>query len=354
MRSRNVLSVLRAAGGLLSLVCAPAALAASSHLTPAPGYSAQDSFTASGLGGGGFATGFDGVSLLGWSSYGSLIYQDASGGPALDFGAPGGGYSGFNTFVRYSADYQTALVGFSTIGNVDDRIYEVNLASKSWAHIGTFAGHGSAVYRGSEILITGTNSTGFGGSNGLWLLDSDGGQNHERIVNLGGFAAGLDVDASGNVYVLTAFAASDGLRYLDGADFENFFLTGELTPGDAAFLAGFGGDTGAGVDVGADGNVYYTTSGGSARLWRYDPTTGTTTLLGERDGDTFGDPFPYLGAVAAGNGVVYTAAYGVNGVVGVSAVPEPGAGLLLLIAGGGLAIIRLRRGSRAGGALCQP
>ena len=114
-------------GVIVLLTVVNVAGAGSVILSPVPGYVANDVLTDA------YFAGYD-VSagqLVGWAQTSLNVYNiDTAASSSL--GAPTDGYSDYwNSFVTVEPAGQSAWVGFTTDGNVDDRIYQVDPNSGS-------------------------------------------------------------------------------------------------------------------------------------------------------------------------------------------------------------------------------
>lgn len=341
---KNVLSARWAAGALslASLLLLPgAALADSAFAHPTPGHTAEDTYL--GRTWISFAMGPGGTSMLGWDDGSDSLLLIDENGDITNFGGPSSeDYPGtiYNGFVNFNANYTRALVGFTTGGNVDDRIYEVDLTSplSAWEQVAGFAGNGDALYRGDSILVAGANGP-FGTPHGLWLMSDTGVLSHQ-ILETGGFAAGIAQDAAGGVYMLTYFIdsfdpfdTSGQLLYINPSQMAAAMLGQELALENISVIADL--DHGGGsVDVGPDGLVLYSAN---SELWVYDPGDGSFQLVANTTGF---DSFFTVDAEANG---WFVGAYGQNRIAVLNPVPEPGSAFLLALAGGGLSLIRRRR-----------
>ena len=345
---RRLISAPWAAAGALSLACLclnlESALADSAFIEPTPGYAAQDTYTGHSLVS--FAMGPGGNSLLAWDDGSdSLLLLNSAGGVITNFGAPAGygGSSVFNGFVNYNADFTRAMVGFTSAGNTNDRIYEVDLTSPvpAWDQVASFAGNGDAIYHGLDVLVAGANG-GFGTPNGLWLMNGAGANTHQLLLETGGFAAGIAQDALGGVYMLTNFfdfdtSVSTGqLLYISSSQVAAAVGGQVLQLADISVVADLDGGGGS-VDVGPDGRVLYSLNGADGELWLYDPSDDSFELLGTNK------DFAFLSTVDAEGTGWFAGAFGTDGVARVNAVPEPASPLLLVLAGAGLAVARRRR-----------
>ncbi|MFO0946176.1 MAG: hypothetical protein U1D30_09560 [Planctomycetota bacterium] len=117
---------------LASFIATPAMAWDSAFVAPSAGFSAQDVAASTYFGGydvsGNEVVGFTGGNLGIYDFAGSLV--TGLGNPTDYFAA----YSNqvFNSFVRLDPSGNSAWVGFSVIGNSDDRIYQVDFSTSTW------------------------------------------------------------------------------------------------------------------------------------------------------------------------------------------------------------------------------
>jgi hypothetical protein len=92
------------------------------------------------------------------------------------------------------------------IGNADDRIYRVDLESGEWHLEATLGGNIDLVWWNDSILVSGLNSTSWDAPGSIFVLDTSGQDKHHKIIETGGFAAGMAVDTSWGLYYGTSFS----------------------------------------------------------------------------------------------------------------------------------------------------
>ncbi len=324
-------------------------LAASSSVTPTkPGYTANDILTGYAFGG------FDvsGSQVVGWANS-SLKVLAKDGSSETDLGTPD--YSGttyYNSFVRLDPSGNSVWVGFTMGDNSDDRIYQVDLTTKTWTQKATLASNFDLEFSGGNPYVSGTNSTSWGDPSGIWLLDTSGNNNHDLIASVGGSSAGLAFDSSGNLYNATYDGYGDPsvlLKYTS-AQVSGAIGGTSLARADAAKLS----DTPAGAydtTCDADGNVLFNINGSSTghsnftAIW--NGTSGNGYNYNELAYGTgaFYNWHTFLDAegivTEAEEGTFYQVDWCCNGIAEVT-VPEP-ATMCLLALGGGFALLRKRR-----------
>jgi hypothetical protein len=142
------------------------------------------------------------------------------------------GYEGFVSFLSVSADGESIYAGYTTIGNVDDRIYQIDTGTGEWTQVATFPANFDHEILGGHHLVSGLNSTNFGDPNSVFLLDISGNNQHRKIVEIGGYAAGIATDSDGNLYAVTSFYGEQNAVYR----WENANVLDVIEDTGAAFL----------------------------------------------------------------------------------------------------------------------
>jgi len=120
-------------------------------------------------------------------------------------------YSGFAAFLTINQQNHDIWVGYTTIGNTDDRIYKYDSDQEIWSHKATFPSNFDLAFRDGKALVSGLNSTNFEDPNGIWLLDESGANEHRMLVKIAGYSAGLDIDKEGNVFYATSMNSNNSL-----------------------------------------------------------------------------------------------------------------------------------------------
>ncbi|GAG15093.1 unnamed protein product, partial [marine sediment metagenome] len=132
----------------------------------------------------------------------------------------------WGAFCRLSPDESEVWVGLTIGGNTDDRIYNVPFAGGTPVHQATLPGCFDLEFR----QVTGVwkpfvSGLGVAGTwdNAVWLLDTVA-DDHTKIVDIGGYSAGIDFDSAGNLFgghavnkVLYKWAAADIDGVIGGA-----------------------------------------------------------------------------------------------------------------------------------------
>ncbi len=229
---------------------------AQSYLIPFPGYEARDIFP-------GYSN-FQAIDIYDTLLYGTdgdtiRCLDIRSGEPVAKYGLHAG-YESFPSFLSVSPDGKELWAGFTVIGNADDRIYRIDLETGDWHLEAVLGGNIDLVWWNDSILVSATNSTSWEAPGSIFLLDTSGQNNHRKIIETGGYTAGLAVDTLGSVYYGTNYAmepnvllrwdssAVAGILAGDGAD--------TLRPDDAVKLS----DLVAGpydIHIDAGGNVLF-------------------------------------------------------------------------------------------------
>jgi hypothetical protein len=120
-------------------------------------------------------------------------------------------YSGFPAFLTVDQVSMDIWVGYTTTGNVDDRIYKYASELEEWSHVATFPSNFDLALRNGIAFVAGLNSSNFEDPNGIWLLDESGDNEHRMLIAAGGYSAGLDIDIEGNLYYATSFFSDNSL-----------------------------------------------------------------------------------------------------------------------------------------------
>ncbi|MBN1435623.1 MAG: PEP-CTERM sorting domain-containing protein [Sedimentisphaerales bacterium] len=327
------------------------AYADSTFLVAQPGYQSSDILTSQSV------AGYDvqGDNVIAWiNDYvngGSLKLMNTSGTVISDLGTPAGYDYGWNNFVRLDPSGDSVWVGMSVDGNTDDRIYQVDLATQSWAYKATMAGNFEMEFSGGNAYVTGLNSTSWLDPTSIWLLDTSGSNDHDCIAAIGGYSAGFAFDSAGNVYYATNGLADNALISFSAAQVAAAVGASSMDINDATILSDLlGGGYDTTVDE-ADNVICNANYSGSdtepeshyVAMWNGNVGSGTNyDVLATAQGP-WGDWISLIdsqGNVTV-DGSIYQADFYYNGIAELSAVPEPITVTLLLLGSGML--IRKRR-----------
>jgi hypothetical protein len=246
-----------------------------SYLLTSEGYEATDLFTQHMN-----FQAFDLCDSLLYATDGDTIHclDLESGALVRKFGKPAG-YESYASFLSISPDGKELWAGFTVIGNADDRIYRIDLETGEWNLEASLGGNIDLVWWNDSILVSGMNSTSWDAPGSIFVLDTSGQDRHRKIIETGGFAAGLAVDTSGNVYYGTSYSMDPNvlLRW-DSVTVASILAgagTDTLRPADATKLS----DLPAGTydsHVDAGGNLLFNLNlfGGDKVIARWNRTGG--------------------------------------------------------------------------------
>jgi len=371
-RLRRLTHPIRAAFGLV-LVCSLAApaLGTSTILSPtgdfAAGYEAHDYF-----GDQGSIDAFDVWSdrVVTWTTSGVQIFNRTSGAVEESLGgAPQAWFDGlppelgvFPSFTTFDPGGESVWVGFTTEGNIDDRVYHVQQVGGQWQweHKATLLGNLELEFRGPDAYASANPAAAaWGAEAAVYRLDTSmpGGvpaTEHDLIAQIGGYASGLAFDAAGGLYygtfVLSGVwpdSVSSGTLYqFAGDDVDQAIGDGHLVPSQAIMLADL--DAGiADVTVDQGGHVMFTAneSNGPSYVAMWDGENTGSGNNYDLIADGTGASGNYLvGLKPAGDftagGVLYVndRAWGdpYVGVAGIRVVPEPSTLVMILCGAVGL------------------
>ena len=122
------------------------------------------------------------------------------------FGLPVGYNGAYASFITMAPDGYTIWAGYTVFGNSDDRIYSINTESGDWKLKAKLPGNFDLEFWNDSILVSGLNNTDWTAPGSIFLLDTSGFNQHRKIIEAGGYAAGFALDASGNLYYGTSFS----------------------------------------------------------------------------------------------------------------------------------------------------
>jgi len=142
------------------------------------------------------------------------ILEISSGVEVNKIGFPGDYTStGYISFLTVSPDGNSVWTGYTSNGNVDDRIYSLNLESGQWEQQALFPGNMDLVFWKDSILVSGLNSTSWDAPASVFVLDTSGADQHRKIIEIGGYSAGMATDSQGNLYYGTSYPTDPNALY---------------------------------------------------------------------------------------------------------------------------------------------
>jgi hypothetical protein len=295
-----------------------APLWAQSNITfPSPGYQADDQLTSL------YPNAFDvlGNSAAVYANGQLDLYNTTTWQLVSDLGDANYGTAdnpAFNSFVKFDPSGQSIWVGYGVSGNADDEIYQVtnlNSTTPAWNHVATFASNFDLAFSGGVPYVSGPGPSSVGaplGSvpNAIWRLDTSGNNNSTEVAAVGGLAAGIVSDSSGNLYYATDFGSNDELLEFTAAQLAQQASNGRILQlSDATVLSDLPGGA---YDVAVDGagHVLFTTnnSDGSSTLGMWDGTAGDAdnyTVIGSGAADHWYSIVRATGDVTTPTGAIY-------------------------------------------------
>lgn len=116
------------------------------------------------------------------------------------------GYDSFASFITISPDGSQIWAGFTVFGSTDDRIYSIDVETGKWKLQAKMPGNIDLEFWNGTILVSGLNSTNWNDPGSIFVLDTSGSDQHRKIIEIGGYSAGMAIDNSGNLYYGTSFA----------------------------------------------------------------------------------------------------------------------------------------------------
>ena len=265
--------------------------AQSNIIAPSPGYQATDQLTSI------YPSGFDvsGNSVAVYAGGQLDLYNRTTGSLVSDLGDANydTATTTYNSFVKFDPSGQSIWVGYTVGGDTNDQIFQVtNLLSTTptWNYVATFPSNYDLAFSGDVPYVSGPNSTALGAANAIWRLDTSGANQPTEVAAVGGFAAGLAFDSSGNLYYGTDFGSNDELVEFTAAQLVQQAKTGSpLTLAEATGLTALPGSA-ADVAVDGAGHVLFTTNGTVSTLGMWDGTAGSGdnyTVMGTGPADFY-------------------------------------------------------------------
>lgn len=136
-----------------------------------------------------------------------------SGEELRKYGKPEDYTDNFVSFLSLSPDGHTIWTGYTTYGSIDDRIYSIDVESGQWEHQATFPASMDLVFWNDSILVSGLNSASWDAPAAVFILDTTGNNNHRRIIEPGGYSAGIALDAANNLYYGSSYPMDPNVLY---------------------------------------------------------------------------------------------------------------------------------------------
>ena len=119
----------------------------------------------------------------------------------------------YATFLALSPDRRTLWAGYTSDGAADDRIYSIEVETGAWEWQATFPGNMDLCFWNDSILVSGLNSSSWDAPSAIFVLDTSGANMHRRLIEPGGYSAGMALDQQNNLYYGTSYAADPNLLY---------------------------------------------------------------------------------------------------------------------------------------------
>ncbi len=117
------------------------------------------------------------------------------------------------SFLTVSPDGKSLWTGYTSDGNVDDRIYSIEMESGAWKEEARFPGNFDLIFWNDSILISGLNSATWGDPSGIFILDTSGQDLHRKIIEVGGNSSGMAIDTGNNLYLGTSYSVDPNAIY---------------------------------------------------------------------------------------------------------------------------------------------
>lgn len=189
--------------------------------------------------------------------------------------------SSYPSFLSIEPGGSALWVGFTTASQDDARIYRVDVATGIWSLEAKMPANYDLVFWGDSLLVSGLNSIDYNTPNGIYILDTTGNNNHRKIIETGGYSAGLATDALGNLYYASSTSGAVAHLYRwsneQVAAVVSDVNAAPMTGTDATLLASLPvGMAASDVEVDLGGNVVFTMNqwGATSILARWDGNTG--------------------------------------------------------------------------------
>lgn len=119
----------------------------------------------------------------------------------------------YPTFLTLSTDGSALWAGYTSDGAIDDRIYSIDVGTGAWELQATFPGNMDLAFWNDSILVSGLNSSSWDAPSAIFMLDTTGANLHRRIIEPGGYSAGMALDQQNNLYYGTSYATDPNGLY---------------------------------------------------------------------------------------------------------------------------------------------
>jgi len=204
----------------------------------------------------------------------------ASGAELKKYGEPED-YSATNyvSFLTASPDGKRIWTGYTSDGNTDDRIYSIDVESGQWELEARFPGSMDLEFWEDSILVSGLNSSSWDAPSSIFILDTSGANNHRRIIEPGGYSAGIAIDEQNNLYYGSSYAMDPNALYRWDASLLQLVVDDPVRPVLQVSHAEKLSDLPAGAydcEVDAGGNVLFNMNlyGGTMAVGMWNGTSG--------------------------------------------------------------------------------
>ena len=117
------------------------------------------------------------------------------------------------SFLTVSPDGSTIWTGYTSSENLDDRIYSIDVESGEWELEAIFPANMDLEFWNDSILVSGLNSSSWDAPAAIFVLDTSGANMHRRIIEPGGYSAGIATDQQGNLYYGTSYPMDPNALY---------------------------------------------------------------------------------------------------------------------------------------------
>ncbi len=119
----------------------------------------------------------------------------------------------YATFLALSPDGSTLWAGYTSDGAADDRIYSIEVETGAWEWQASFPGNMDLCFWNDSILVSGLNSASWDAPSAIFVLDTSGANKHRRLIEPGGYSAGMALDQQNNLFYGTSYAVDPNVLY---------------------------------------------------------------------------------------------------------------------------------------------